>query len=93
MTLFFKAFFTDVIRNDDYKFRNNSSLRIASVLIGATRDLTVSNLTVTFPDLQDQRNKPKSPQKPKKLSSLHLENSAIPSKQSNRPHSNSQIYD
>ena len=49
-----QSVFTYVISNDDNKFPQNSSLGIVSVFNGATRDLAVSNLTVTFLDLQDQ---------------------------------------
>ena len=43
------------MRRDNNKFPNNSSLGMVSVFNGATLDLTVSNLTVTFPDLQNER--------------------------------------
>ena len=49
-----QSVFTYVISNDDNKFPQNSSLGIVSIFNGATRDLAVSNLTVTFLDLQDQ---------------------------------------
>ena len=43
------------MRRDNNKFPNNSSLGMVSVFNGATLDLFVSNLTVTFPDLQNER--------------------------------------
>ena len=60
-TQFFKAFFTDVMRRDNNKFPNNSSLGMVSVFIGAALDLAVSNLTVTFPDLQKDRTYAQAP--------------------------------
>ena len=51
---FFKAFFTDLVRRDNNKFSNNSSLGMVSIFNGATLDLAVSNLTMTFPDLQKE---------------------------------------
>ena len=49
------------MRRDNNKFPNNSSLGIVSVFNGATLDLTVSNLTVTFPDLQNERTYTQAP--------------------------------
>ena len=42
------------MRRDNDKFPNNSSLGMVSVSNGATLDLAVSNLTVTFPGLQNE---------------------------------------
>ena len=52
MTKFFKVFFTTVIRCDNNKFPNNSSLGMVSVFNYAILDLAVSNLTLVFSDLQ-----------------------------------------
>ena len=49
------------MRCDNNKFPNNSSLGIVSVFNGSTLDLTVSNLTVTFPDLQNERTYTQAP--------------------------------
>ena len=39
------------MRRGNNKIPNNSSLGMVSVFNGGTKDLAVSNLTVTFPDL------------------------------------------
>ena len=56
------------MRCDNNKFPNNSSLGMVSVFNGATQDLAVSNLTLTFPDLQNERTYIQAP-KPLLLSS------------------------
>ena len=43
------------MRRDNNKFPNNSSLGMVSVFNGAALDLAVNNLTLTFPDLQNER--------------------------------------
>ena len=42
------------MRLDNNKFSNSSSLGMVSVLKGAALDLAVSNLTVIFPDIQNE---------------------------------------
>ena len=42
------------MRRDNDKFPNNSSLGMVSVSYGATLDLAVSNLMITFPGLQNE---------------------------------------
>ena len=42
------------MRRDNNKFLNNSSLGMVSVFKGGALDLAASNLTVTFPDLQNK---------------------------------------
>ena len=49
------------MRRNNNKFPNNSSIGMVSVFNSATIDLAVSNLTVTFPDLQNERTYTQAP--------------------------------
>ena len=61
MTQFFKAFFTDIMRRDNNKFPDNSSLGMVSIFNDATLDLALSNLTLTLSDLQKERTYTQAP--------------------------------